>query len=123
MQPSLFDHTPTKPTGKPPERAGTVFVLQDDGTKNLFPATQYGRVVSFTGRDMPMFNQDWIPALEGWLANYKPYRDWLLLVGDPVLIGVACAIIGQHWNNINLLKWDRQEKQYIPLRLFFEERR
>lgn len=108
------------PTNHEPQRESTVYVLQDDGTKNLLPARRFGKVITFTGRDMPTFNQTWVDTLESWLADYKPYRDHLLLIGDPVLIAMAGAIIGRKWDNVQLLKWDRQERCYISNRFYLE---
>lgn len=111
---------PVDNAGRPPERRPRVYVLHDDSSKNLYPASIHGDMVVYTRREMSLFDQGWVTELEGWLADYKPYRDHILLVGDPTLIGVACAIIGRNWDNISLLKWDRQEKKYIPVRFYFE---
>ena len=45
------------------------------------------------------------------LANYN--KDYLLLTGDPAIIGVACSIVSDMTNGkYNLLKWDKQERKY-----------
>ena len=42
--------------------------------------------------------------------------DYLLLIGDPLAIGLAVAIASNaNHGRLKLLKWDRQEKQYYPL--------
>ena len=41
--------------------------------------------------------------------------DYLLLTGDPAIIGVACSIVSDITNGkYNLLKWDKQERKYYP---------
>tara|TARA_R110000751_G_scaffold97856_5_gene190435 strand:- start:2 stop:199 length:198 start_codon:yes stop_codon:yes gene_type:complete len=42
--------------------------------------------------------------------------DYLLLMGDPAAIGVACSIAA-FFNNgkYSILKWDRQEGLYYPV--------
>ncbi len=46
------------------------------------------------------------------LANYRQ-KDFLLLTGDPAIIGVACSIVSDITNGkYNLLKWDKQERKY-----------
>ena len=43
-------------------------------------------------------------------------KDYLLLMGDPVLIGIVCAVAGKITNNnFKVLKWDRESAIYIPI--------
>ena len=56
------------------------------------------------------------------LKNYNP-EDYLLLTGDPALIGVACSIVSDITNGkYNLLKWDKQERQYYPITINLYEK-
>ena len=49
------------------------------------------------------------------LNNYTP-EDFLLLTGDPAIIGVACSIVSDITNGkYKVLKWDKQERQYYPI--------
>ena len=49
--------------------------------------------------------------------------DYLLLTGDPAMIGVACSIVSETNNGkYKLLKWDRQERQYYPISINMYER-
>ena len=50
-------------------------------------------------------------------------EDYLLLTGDPAIIGVACSIVSDMTNGkYNLLKWDKQERQYYPIEINLYER-
>ena len=50
-------------------------------------------------------------------------EDHLLLTGDPAIIGVACSIVSDMTNGkYNLLKWDKQERQYYPIQINLYER-
>jgi hypothetical protein len=50
-------------------------------------------------------------------------EDHLLLTGDPAIIGVACSIVSDMTNGkYNLLKWDKQERQYYPIEINLYER-
>ena len=50
-------------------------------------------------------------------------EDYLLLTGDPAIIGVACSIVSDMTNGkYNLLKWDKQERQYYPIQINLYER-
>ena len=43
-------------------------------------------------------------------------KDYLLLTGDPAIIGVACSIVCDITNGkYKLLKWDKQERKYYPI--------
>ena len=51
------------------------------------------------------------------LKDYSS-KDYLLLSGDPAVIGLACSIVSDiNGGKFNLLKWDRQEKLYYPLEI------
>ena len=50
-------------------------------------------------------------------------EDYLLLTGDPAIIGVACSIVSDMTNGrYNLLKWDKQERQYYPIEINLYEK-
>ena len=56
------------------------------------------------------------------LANYKK-QDYLLLTGDPAIIGVACSIVSDITNGkYNLLKWDKQERKYYTIAIDLYEK-
>ena len=49
--------------------------------------------------------------------------DYLLLTGDPAIIGVACSIVSDLTNGkYNLLKWDKQERKYYPIEINLYEK-
>ena len=56
------------------------------------------------------------------LQNYRP-KDFLLLTGDPAIIGVACSIVSDITNGkYQLLKWDKQERKYYPIQINLHEK-
>ena len=56
------------------------------------------------------------------LANYRK-KDFLLLTGDPAIIGVACSIVSDITNGkYNLLKWDKQERKYYSIAIDLYEK-
>jgi hypothetical protein len=56
------------------------------------------------------------------LQNYKK-QDYLLLTGDPAIIGVACSIVSDITNGkYNLLKWDKQERKYYTIAIDLYEK-
>ena len=63
-----------------------------------------------------------IYKLRDGLRNFTS-NDYLLLTGDPAIIGVACSIASDITNGkYNLLKWDRQEKKYYPIKINLYEK-
>ena len=50
-------------------------------------------------------------------------KDYLLLTGDPAIIGVACSIVSDMTNGrYKLLKWDKQERTYYPIEINLYEK-
>ena len=109
----------------------TVYVIQEiAGTKdgrpkiNIMGASQYGTFKFL----LPELSQIIFSAgplilkLRKLLKNYKS-TDYLLLTGDPAIIGVACSIVSDITNGkYNLLKWDKQERRYYPIAINLYER-
>ena len=43
-------------------------------------------------------------------------EDYLLCIGDPTAIGIACAVAAsKNRGRFKCLKWDRNERRYIPI--------
>ena len=56
------------------------------------------------------------------LRNYTP-EDYLLLTGDPAIIGVACSLVSDITNGkYKVLKWDKQERKYYPIEINLYEK-
>ena len=104
----------------------TVYVIQDiPGTKagapkiNIIGATQFGQLkVLLPENSQIILSPTYvITTLRSMLKDYTK-KDYLLLTGDPAIIGVACSIVSDITNGkFNLLKWDRQEKTYYPIEI------
>ena len=94
----------------------TVFVVQESVGKNLVPASRYGDIrVMLPPGQVAYSTAPTVRRLREKL-NYFNDNDYLLLMGDPAAIAIAGAIACEKNNGkIRLLKWDRQEKQYIPI--------
>ena len=109
----------------------TVYVIQEiSGTKtgnpkiNIMGASNYGQFKIL----LPEFSQmifspgPLIYKLRQGLKDYKS-RDYLLLTGDPAIIGVACSIVSDITNGkFKLLKWDKQERKYYPIEINLYEK-
>ena len=108
-----------------------VYVIQEvAGTKsgnpkiNIIGASKYGKFKFL----LPEFSQmifspgPLIFKLRQGLKNYSS-EDYLLLTGDPAIIGVACSIVSDISNGkYKLLKWDKQERKYYPIEINLYEK-
>ena len=108
------------------ERLPHVYVVQEiAGTRagrpkfNIMGAAEYGKLKFLLDeRSQMIFSPGpLIIKLKKLLKDFKP-TDYLLLTGDPAIIGVVCCLISENTNGrYNLLKWDRQEKRYYPIEI------
>ena len=103
-----------------------VYVIQEiPGTKdgrpkiNIMGAAEYGTFKFL----LPELSQiifspgPLIFKLRKALEKYR-IKDYLLLTGDPAIIGVACSIVSDITNGkYNLLKWDKQERKYYSIEI------
>ncbi len=104
----------------------TVYVVQEiAGTRegrpkfNIMGAAEYGKLKFLLDeRSQMIFSPGpLIFKLKTLVKNFKP-TDYLLLTGDPAIIGVVCSLVSDNTNGrYNLLKWDRQEKRYYPIEI------
>ena len=111
-----------------PKHAETrnVYVIQDiPGSKigapkiNIIGATQFGNLkVCLPENSQIILSPTYvITTLRNKLKNYTK-KDYLLLTGDPAIIGVACSIVSDITNGeFNLLKWVKQERRYYPVEI------
>ena len=109
----------------------TVYVIQEiPGTRagapkiNIMSASKFGEFRFL----LPEFSQiifspgPLIFKLRSLLKIYT-IKDYLLLTGDPAIIGVACSIVSEFTNGkYNLLKWDKQDRIYYPIEINLNEK-
>ena len=111
--------------------APTVYVKQEiPGTRsgkpniNIMGASEYGQFKFL----LPELSQiifspgPLVFKLRNGLKNFNA-KDYLLLTGDPAIIGVACSIVSDITNGkYNVLKWDKQERRYYPIKINLYEK-
>ena len=103
-----------------------VYVIQDvPGTRegrpkiNIIGASQFGtlKVLLPENAQIILSAGPLVFKLRKLLQNYTP-EDYLLLTGDPAIIGVACSIVSDITNGkYKLLKWDKQKRRYYPIEI------
>jgi len=131
IQPDVFSSLKCGPAPEKTNPQAVVYVIQEiPGTKegrpkiNIMGAAQYG-ILKFL---LPELSQiifspgPLIYKLRQGLKNIST-KDYLLLTGDPAIIGVACSIVSENTNGkFNLLKWDKQERKYYPIEINLHEK-
>ena len=103
-----------------------VYVIQEiAGTKdgkpkiNILGAAEYG-TFKFLLPELSQIIFSPGPLIFKLRKGLKDYttEDFLLLTGDPAIIGVACSIVSDITSGkFNLLKWDKQERKYYPIQI------
>ena len=103
-----------------------VYVIQEiAGTKdgkpkiNILGAAEYG-TFKFLLPELSQMIFSPGPLIFKLRKGLKDYttEDFLLLTGDPAIIGVACSIVAAITSGkFNLLKWDKQERKYYPIHI------
>ena len=112
-------------------KENTVYVIQEiPGTRdgkpkiNVMGASKYGRFKFLLPEMSQMIFSPGplIFKLRKGLNNFKK-KDYLLLTGDPAIIGVACSIMSDiTGGKFKLLKWDKQERKYYPIEINLYEK-
>lgn len=105
----------------------TVYVVQDhrrynrdtgeyESVHDLSPAEEFGEVkYLLTPTAAPWSPETVMPELWTGLREFSD-SDYLLLTGNPVLIGWATAIAADtNDGRVNLLQWHGRERRYIPV--------
>ena len=111
--------------------SSVVYVIQElPGTRmgapkfNIMGASRYGNIVTLLPENSQIILSPGplIYKLRKLLKDYKS-TDYLLLTGDPAIIGVACSIVSDITNGkYNVLKWDKQERKYYPIEINLYEK-
>jgi len=108
------------------EKMAKVYIIQElPGTRsgkpkfNIMGASKFGELKTL----LPEFSQIILSPgpivfkLRQLLKDYTS-EDYLLLTGDPAIIGVACSIVADiTGGKYKFLKWDRQEQVYYPIEI------
>jgi|TARA_Y100000310_G_C20301387_1_gene631951 hypothetical protein len=96
-----------------------VYIVQEPANRNFTPAKKYGKLKSLVP-DRVQVQISAAPVIRRLRGELKDFsnNDYLLLSGDPIIIGLAIVVAGENnMGRINVLKWDKQEKTYNPIEI------
>jgi len=101
-----------------------VYVVQEALGKNILSAEKYGELVLLLeyNRQIVLSSAPTVRILKEKLKNFND-DDYLLLMGDPVAMGLACAIASDvNRGRVKCLKWDKREMRYYPVEFDIHEK-
>ena len=109
---------------KETENKGKVYVIQEVSKINVIPAREYGELIPLfeEGKQIMLSPAPAIRKAKMILKDFND-KDYLLLIGDPSMIGLACSVAA--YNNrgkYNVLKYDRRTFTYYPIQIDLNER-
>lgn len=96
---------------------GTVWVVQEVPGKNILPAQAWGMldVLIPANSQVVLDSGPTVDMIHRKLRDFSD-KDYLIAIGDPAAIGIACAVAAaKNDGRFKLLKWDRQEGRYYPV--------
>lgn len=97
---------------------GVVYIAQDVPNLNFEPALKFGEqlVAVFPPGQVRLSTQAALGNARKVLKDIT-LQDWLVLAGDPVMIGICCAVVAHDLGILRVLRWDRHEMKYIPIEI------
>jgi hypothetical protein len=101
-----------------------VFVVQEMPNHDISSAMSFGKIeiLLHSNTQIAFSTAPSIRRLRRKLMDFSD-KDYLLLTGDPVAIGLVCAIASfNNGGRYAVLKWDRRERIYIPIHVDVTEK-
>tara|TARA_R110000772_G_scaffold38453_1_gene90734 strand:+ start:355 stop:660 length:306 start_codon:yes stop_codon:yes gene_type:complete len=98
-----------------------VYAIQEASGKNLLAATNYGDLEFLLPplTNLMFATESAVNTIKEGLSEFTE-EDYLLLVGDPISIGIATHYAVKSSNVVNFLKWDNREYKYFPVTVEFK---
>ena len=98
----------------------TIFVVQENNRISYHPAEAYGELKFLTAREYSptkgsLINEKILEDIRKGLENFDPSSDFLLLTGNPVMIGYVMHLCLNRKGYVKVLQWDRMSGRYIEI--------
>jgi hypothetical protein len=81
-------------------------------------AERHGEVVYLLPTEASPFNVDsegLVEQIRGGLEGYVPDRDYILPLGNPILIGLVVALASEEGDRLRFLQWVGAHQSYVPV--------
>ena len=95
----------------------TVYITQEMRGRDLSDAVTFGEldILVPAKEQIALSAMPTLRRMERKLSKFTD-QDYLILSGDPVCIGIACALAASNNNGkFKVLKWDRLQERYLPI--------
>ena len=102
----------------------TVYITQEVRGRNISDAASFGdlQILIPAKEQVAYSTQPTVRKISRGLKDFND-EDFLLLSGDPMIIGIACSQASLVNNGrFKALKWDRLDQKYFPLQVNFYQR-
>lgn len=99
------------------------FLVQENPKLDFQPLDQHAQWpprVIFGAGQVTLEPQHAIAHARRVLSELAP-RDFLVLSGDPVMIGICMAVVGDYLGRVRVLRWNRWANNYTPVVLDFDD--
>lgn len=86
---------------------------------NISPASEHGEIRILMPANASFFaTGDLITQLRAGLRDYNFERgDSVIALGDPAIIAVVGAILGERTRRFSVLRWDKQIGRYVKIKV------
>lgn len=95
----------------------TVYVVYNDRRKDFSKAEHFGQLRDVFSSVGKHYNGAALIDHARHVLRHMHEGDYLLMVGDPTLCVIASIAASEVQDNLNLLRWNREEFKYEPLEL------
>lgn len=99
--------------------SSNVYVIQEVPGRNLTSLSQWGvpKVCLGSNVQVALVSEPTVRRLREQLKHFTD-ADFLVPIGDPAAIGIACALAAQYnGGRFKMLKWDRLDRRYYEVRI------
>ena len=97
-----------------------VFVVSETGKHNIAPALDYGeiQIVLPPSQSQVIFSSGpTVARIKRMMEDFSD-DDYLLFIGDPTAIAILATVAAsKNHGRYKCLKWDKQERRYIPIQI------
>lgn len=102
----------------------TVFLSHEVPSLDFRPAEKFGDLVTIfpPGAGQVTFSPQTALGLARRILSRMTRDDYLVLVGDPVMIGLCVAVAAELVGRVKLLRWDKRTLSYFPVEVDFVAR-
>ena len=100
----------------------TIYVTHEDPRLDYSPAYRWGdKIIAVFPPGAGQITLSPQSALANARARLSSMTrdDYLVLVGDPVMIGICVAVAAELVGRVKLLRWDKRSLSYVPVDVDF----